>query len=179
MQAWFSFFSSLAYRRYSRIILTSAAITLFCSYFVYKLVLRLETDIAALIPKNYPSVKTLEDIKAKVGGVGSLIVLAESADFQASKQLLDDLAVELKTETYWKYVNYVNYQRDVDFFKNNALLYMDLEDLEEIQFRVEDRITQEKLKLSPLFIKLDDDEAEDELLSTDWPASGRGAAICV
>ena len=36
----------------------------------------------------------------------------------------------------------------------------DLEDLEEIQFRVEDRITQEKLKLSPLFIKLDDDEAE-------------------
>ena len=163
MQAWFSFFSSLAYRRYSRIILTSAAITLFCSYFVYKLVLRLETDIAALIPKNYPSVKTLEDIKAKVGGVGSLIVLAESADFQTSKRLLDDLAVELKTETYWKYVNYVNYQRDVDFFKNNALLYMDLEDLEEIQFRVEDRITQEKLKLSPLFIKLDDGEAEDEL----------------
>ena len=122
MQAWFSFFSSLAYRRYSRIIIISAVVTLFCSYFVYKLVLRLETDIAALIPKDYPSVRTLEDIKQKVGGVGSLIVLAESANFKDSKRFLDDLAVELKTETYWKYVNYVNYQRDVDFFKKNALL---------------------------------------------------------
>jgi len=167
MQAWFSFISSLAYRRYSRIIIISAVVTLFCSYFVYKLVLRLETDIAALIPKDYPSVRTLEDIKQKVGGVGSLIVLAESANFKDSKRFLDDLAVELKTETYWKYVNYVNYQRDVDFFKKNALLYMDLEDLEEIQFRVEDRITQEKLKLSPLFIKLDDDEPDEELSFSD------------
>ena len=37
---------------------------------------------------------------------------------------------------------------------------MDLEDLEEIQIRIEDRITEAKLKLSPLYISLSDEEDE-------------------
>ncbi|MDA0747942.1 MAG: MMPL family transporter [bacterium] len=168
MQAWFSYFADITYRRYPRIIILSTLLTLFCSYFVYQLIFRLETDIAALIPKSYPSVKTLEDIKNRVGGVGSLLVLVECEDFQASQKFVDDLALMLQQEEYWKYVNYVDYQKDVDFFKRNALLYMDLVDLEEIQLRIEDRIAQEKLKLSPLYIRLDDgDDADEELSFSD------------
>jgi len=163
MQAWFSFLARITYRRYLSIIILSALFSMFCSQFVYQLVRRLETDIAALIPKDYPSVLTLEDIKARVGGVGSLIVLVESTDYDASKRFAEDLAQTLQGDAYRKYVNYVDYKLDIDFVKKNALLYMDLDDLEEIQARIDDRIRLEKLKLSPLFVKLDDDEEEEEL----------------
>ena len=77
MEAWFRWLAGATYRHYKSIILVATLLTVFCSFSVYKLVRRLETDIAALIPEDYPSVKTLEDIKERVGGVGSLIVLVE------------------------------------------------------------------------------------------------------
>ena len=170
MQEWLRFLADFIYRRYAAIIIVSTLLSIFCGFFVYRLIQRLETDIASLIPEYYPSVKTLEDIKARLGGVGSLVVLAECGDFTASRQFVEDLAVELKAEKYWKYVNYVDYKREVDFFKENALLYMDLEDLDEIQLRIDDRIRQEKLKLSPLFFKLDDDEGDEPLDLSDIEA---------
>ena len=170
MQDRLRLLADFVYRRYAIIIVVSTFLSIFCSFFVYRLIQRLETDIAALIPEHYPSVKTLEDIKARLGGVGSLVVLAECGDFTASRQFVEDLAVELKAEQYWKYVNYVDYKREVDFFKDNALLYMDLEDLEDIQLRIDDRIRQEKLKLSPLFFRLDDGEDDEPLDFSDIEA---------
>ncbi len=158
MEALFNFLARIAYKRYLSIVVLSGLLTLFCSYFVYQLVKRIDTDIASLIPKDYPSVRTLEDIKSRVGGVGGLVVLVECEDYEISKRFAEDLAAKLKTESYKEYVNYVDYKADIDFFKKNALLYMDLEDLEEIQIRIEDRITEEKLKLSPLYISLSDEE---------------------
>ena len=170
MQDRLRLLADFVYRRYAIIIIVSTFLSIFCSFFVYRLIQRLETDIAALIPEHYPSVRTLEDIKARLGGVGSLVVLAECGDFTASRQFVEDLAVELKAEQYWKYVNYVDYKREVDFFKDNALLYMDLEDLEDIQLRIDDRIRQEKLKLSPLFFRLDDGEDDEPLNFSDIEA---------
>ncbi len=170
MRTWFSLLARITYRHYLSIIVVSGLLTIFCSYFVYHLVRRLETDIAALIPKDYNSVKTLEDIKARVGGVGSLIVLVQCDDYASSKRFAEALAGELKGDAYEQYVNYVDYKRDIDFFKNHALLFMDLDDLEEIQFRIEDRITQEKIKLSPLAIQLDEDEGEEVLNFSDIEA---------
>ena len=160
MEALFNFLARIAYKRYLSIVVLSGLLTLFCSYFVYQLVKRIETDIASLIPKDYPSVRTLENIKSRVGGVGGLVVLIECEDYEISKRFAEDLAAKLKTESYKEYVNYVDYRADIDFFKKNALLYMDLEDLEEIQIRIEDRITEAKLKLSPLYISLSDEEDE-------------------
>lgn len=160
MEALFNFLARVAYKRYMTIVALSGLLTLFCSYFVYQLVKRIETDIAALIPKDYPSVKTLEEIKSRIGGVGSLVVLVECEDYERSKRFAEDLAAELQSEVYAEYVNYVDYKADVGFFRDNALLYMDFEDLEEIQFRIEDRIAEEKLKLSPLHISLGDGEEE-------------------
>ncbi len=182
MQEWLRFLADFVYRRYAGIIVVAALLSIFCSFFVFRLIQRLETDIASLIPEHYPSVQTLEDIKARLGGVGSMVVLVECDDFSLSRRFVDDLVVELKAEKYWKYVNYVDYKRDVDFFKDNALLYMDLEDLEEIQVRIDDRIRQEKLKLSPLFFRLDDVEDEEALDFSDIEAKyeedgGRGHEV--
>lgn len=139
--------------------MVSILLTAFCSIFVYKLGRRLETDLVALIPENYQSVKTLNEIKQRVGGVGSLVVLVQSPDFEANRRFAEDLAHELQDEKYGTYINFVDYKRDAEFYRKNALLFMETDDLDEILTRIDDYIIQEKLKLSPLYISLDEEEA--------------------
>ena len=139
--------------------MVSILLTAFCSVFVYRLGRKLETDLVALIPENYQSVKTLNEIKQRVGGVGSLVVLVQSPDFEANRRFAEDLARELQDEKYETYINFVDYKRDAAFYRKNALLFMETDDLDEVLTRIDDYIIQEKLKLSPLYISLDEEEA--------------------
>ena len=139
--------------------MVSILLTAFCSIFVYRLGRKLETDLVALIPENYQSVKTLNEIKQRVGGVGSLVVLVQSPDFEANRRFAEDLARELQDEKYETYINFVDYKRDAEFYRKNALLFMETDDLDEVLTRIDDYIIQEKLKLSPLYISLDEEEA--------------------
>ncbi len=139
--------------------MVSILLTVFCSFFVYRLGRKLETDLVALIPENYQSVKTINEIKQRVGGVGSLVVLVQSPDFEANRRFAEDLAHELQDEKYETYINFVDYKRDAEFYRKNALLFMETDDLDEILTRIDDYIIQEKLKLSPLYISLDEEEA--------------------
>lgn len=176
IERWFRVLADLTYRHYKSIIVVSILLTVFCSFFVFKLVRRLETDIAALIPDNYQSVKTINEIKKRVGGVGSLVVLVQSPDFEANKRFAEDFVKELQSSEYKKFVNFIDYKRDVDFFQKNALLFMETGDLEEILARIEDRIALEKLKLSPMYIQLDDGEEEEDALDfSDIEAKYQGA----
>lgn len=167
MNALFHHLARITYRHYKWIVILSTILTAISAVYVIKLVKNIETDIAALIPENYKSVRTLKEIESVVGGVGSMIILLECDDFDASRRFADALADELQKGAYGDHVNFVSYKKDVDFYKQHALLYMDIEDLEEILIRIEDRIAQEKLKLSPLFIQLDDDAGDEPLDFTD------------
>ena len=153
------FLAGWTYRHYKGILVVSILLTAFCSIFVYRLGRKLETDLVALIPENYQSVKTLNEIKQRVGGVGSLVVLVQSPDFEANRRFAEDLARELQDEKYGTYINFVDYKRDAEFYRKNALLFMETDDLDEILTRIDDYIIQEKLKLSPLYISLDEEEA--------------------
>ncbi len=153
------FLAGFAYRHYRGILVVSILLTAFCSVFVYRLGRKLETDLVALIPENYQSVRTLNEIKQRVGGVGSLVVLVQSPDFEANRRFAEDLARELQDEKYETYINFVDYKRDAEFYRKNALLFMETDDLDEILTRIDNYIIQEKLKLSPLYISLDEEEA--------------------
>ncbi len=159
IEVGFRFLAGWTYRHYKGILVVSILLTAFCSIFVYRLGRKLETDLVALIPENYQSVKTLNEIKQRVGGVGSLVVLVQSPDFEANRRFVEDLAHELQDEKYETYINFVDYKRDAEFYRKNALLFMETDDLDEILTRIDDYIIQEKLKLSPLYISLDEEEA--------------------
>ena len=156
VETYFRFLAGWTYRHYKGILVVSILLTAFCSIFVYKLGRKLETDVVALIPENYQSVKTLEEIKQRVGGVGSLTVLVQSPDFEANTRFVEDLARELRGEEYAQYINFVDYKNDVAFYRKNALLFMETDDLDEMLARIDDYIIREKLKLSPLYIALDE-----------------------
>ena len=153
------FLAGWTYRHYRGILVVSILLTAFCSIFVFRLGRKLETDLVALIPENYQSVKTINEIKQRVGGVGSLVVLVQSPDFEANRRFAEDLAHELQDKKYETYINFVDYKRDAEFYRKNALLFMETDDLDEILTRIDDYIIQEKLKLSPLYISLDEEEA--------------------
>ena len=176
IKAYFRFLAGWTYRHYKSILVVSILLTAFCSIFAYKLGRKLETDIVALIPENYQSVKTLEEIKQRVGGVGSLTVLVQSPDFEANTRFVEDLARELRGEEYAQYINFVDYKNDVEFYRKNALLFMETDDLDEILTRIDDYIIQEKLKLSPLYIALDEDEATLDFsdIEAKYRSSGNG-----
>ena len=176
IKAYFRFLAGWTYRHYKSILVVSILLTAFCSIFAYKLGRKLETDIVALIPENYQSVKTLEEIKQRVGGVGSLTVLVQSPDFEANTRFVEDLARELKGAEYAQYINFVDYKNDVEFYRKNALLFMETDDLDDILTRIDDYIIQEKLKLSPLYIALDEDEATLDFsdIEAKYRSSGNG-----
>ena len=176
IKAYFRFLAGWTYRHYKSILVVSILLTAFCSIFAYKLGRKLETDIVALIPENYQSVKTLEEIKQRVGGVGSLTVLVQSPDFEANTRFVEDLARELRSAEYAQYINFVDYKNDVEFYRKNALLFMETDDLDDILTRIDDYIIQEKLKLSPLYIALDEDEATLDFsdIEAKYRSSGNG-----
>ena len=145
------------YRHHLGVILVAVLVTVLAGYFASKL--RIDSNLGALLPEDYPSVRALEDIKEKLGGVGNLRVVITSDKPKRSRAFVDALAAELIRNPL---VYFVDYRVDREFFRKHSLLYLGLEDLETIRDRIERRISQEKIKLSPFYISFDDDEAEEE-----------------
>ncbi|MFQ5631365.1 MAG: RND family transporter [bacterium] len=147
--------------QYYRSILIMAAIaTIVGGYYTSKL--KLQTDLTALLPEHYESVKALNCIKEEVGGVGQLRLIFESKDFNAAKRLANDLSPRVLQSPLVKYVDYKN---DVQFYKKNALLFLEPSELDTLYARIEEKIDQEKQELNPLFVSDlfgdEDEKAED------------------
>ena len=160
MQKYLQKLAQYVYHHALLVCLISGLATVLSTYSVYRLASHLDTDLSALLPDNYPSVLAMEQIKARVAGLDYLTVLIECENWEATRSFADHLVQELGTNQYKAYIHFIDYQRDIDFFKKHAPLYMALPDLNDIRDCIEDRIAEEKLKLSPMYIKLDD-EAEE------------------
>lgn len=122
--------------------------------------LKLKSDLKELLPDNYQSVKELNKVLSRIGGVGSLIVVVESQDLSSNKRFMDDLAIELE-KLPPGLIRYVSYKADDirKFYEDHFLYYIDAPDLELIYERLKKRIDYEKIRQSPLF--LDFGEAGD------------------
>ncbi|RMF57096.1 MAG: hypothetical protein D6748_11990 [Calditrichaeota bacterium] len=144
--------------KYYKLILILALLTgIVGAYYGSKL--KLETDLTALLPDNFESVKALNRIKEEVGGIGHLRLVIETSNFKAAQQFAEDLAVELKKEPTVKYVDYKN---DVDFYKKNAMLFLEPAELDTLYAKIEQKIASEKQKLNPLFVEDLFSEPEEE-----------------
>ena len=132
---------------YVPILIVAVIATAIGGYYSSKLTL--QSDLAQLLPDSFESVKALNRIKEKVGGVGQLRIALETRDFAAARRLAHDLEPKLLTSPR---VNYVDYKNDVGFFKNNAMLYLDLDELDSLRADIQGKIDSEKQKLNPLFV---------------------------
>ncbi|MFQ5652284.1 MAG: RND family transporter [bacterium] len=144
------------------IILVALALSVAGGYYSSKLTL--ESNLTELLPDDFESVKALNRIKDEVGGVSHLRIILESSRYEALKEFADTLASDLRQNHL---INYVDYKNDVRFYKKNALLLLDLDELDSLEVAVEEKIDAEKQKLNPLFVDDlfgdDEEESEDKL----------------
>lgn len=151
---------ALVTRHYKLILIVALIATVIGGYFTSKLTL--QSNLAALLPDTFESVKVLNRIKEEVGGIGQVRLVFESKDFDAMKEFAHDLEPRLLASPL---INYVDYKNDVAFYKRNALLFMEQADLDSLYNTVKNKIDAEKQKLNPLFV--DDLFGDDETDGSD------------
>ena len=103
----------------------------------------LRSEVEQLLPREAPSVRALDEVRARSAGLHFLGVVAEvtdAADLPAAERFLDDLAGRIRAYPP-DMVRTVQSNRAAEraFVENHAPLYMDLSDLREIRRRVETR----------------------------------------
>ncbi len=95
--------------------------------------LPIESDLAALLPDSYLSVRTLRAVGERVGGFQTLQLLVQGPDFGAVERYAGDLADSLARS---ELVKLVEYRREQEFFEEHAFLYLELSQLEDIRDRI-------------------------------------------
>ncbi len=146
---------SFVYRQYKLILLVAVLASIIGGYYSSKLTL--QSDLAELLPDTFESVKALNRIKEEVGGVGQLRIVLETKNFNTAQKLAQELEPKLLASPL---INYIDYKNDIEFYKKNAMLYLELDELDSLHLAIQNKIDAEKQKLNPLFV--DDLFGDDE-----------------
>jgi predicted RND superfamily exporter protein len=117
--------------------------------------LRLDNDLAALLPASFESVQGFEKLREKFGGVGYVAVAGYDADRAGLERFAEDLAPRLEALPG---IRFVEWRRESPFFEERALYYLSLDDLGEIARRVKAREKYERRQRNPMYIELDQEE---------------------
>jgi len=127
-----------------------AAIAGYYSVLLYK---NLRPDLEELLPTTARSVQDLDEVTRRLDSIDNLAILVFSKNTQASKRFVDDLAGKLEQapKSVLASIEY-KIDRELQFFKERRILYMDLDDLLKIRNHIRDKIEYEKKIRNPLNI---------------------------
>lgn len=128
--------------------------------------LKVDTDIANLLPENNPNVLALEKLQETVGGETEMQVAIKSPSFEANKAFAEAL-IPKTLELFYKrkndyYFKRAEYRKDTEVLKDNALYLASNQELLDITYWLEDEIEIAKEEANPFFISFDDEEDEEE-----------------
>lgn len=146
-------FAARAHQKPKRTLLLVAVLTAVGAYLSQGL--QLKADLENLLPSTFPSVKGLEPVKERFGGIGYMVVVGMGGDEASLKRFADDYAPKLEK---LEGVRYVDYKRAAGFFIDRALYQLSVEDLDEVYRRIKEREKFERRALNPMFVQLDDEE---------------------
>jgi len=118
--------------------------------------LTLSADLTELLPRSFASVRDLDTLRERFGGIGYVVVVGRGSEPEALRRFADDLAPRLEQ---LEGIRFVEHRRATDFFTERALYYLSVADLEEVERRVKARERWERRQRNPLLLKLDDDPA--------------------
>lgn len=137
----------------------------------YALQLKVDTDIASLLPEDNPNVMALEELSETVGGETEMQVVISSPSFEANKQFAEEL-IQRSLELYYpryedNFFKRAEFQRDTEVVRNNALYLASDKELQEVTQWLQDEIQQAKEEANPFYFDLEEDEDTEEEASTD------------
>lgn len=110
--------------------------------------LSVDTDLTHLLPKSFESVQNLERLERESSGVGYVSVVLSGGGRDERRALAEHLVPELEALAS---IRYVDLRRPTAWFADRSLYYLDAEDLQRINGRIEQRLQWEVRKRSPLY----------------------------
>jgi len=131
--------------------------------------LTIDSDLANLIPEDRPTVQALNQLKETVGGESDVAVAITSPSFESNKEFAEALiprALDMQGPDGQPYLTRVEYKRDVEYLKDNALYFASDAELTQVETYLDDQIEQAKLEANPFYFDLDEEEGDND-------ASGR------
>lgn len=159
----------LNYKHPKSVLLFCFILAAIASNFAIKL--KVDTDIANLLPEDHHSIQALELLKQTVGGESGMEVAIKSPSFEANKRLAEDL-IPKSLELFNKRTNDVffkraEYKKDISLLVENALFLATPDELKKLITYLSDEVEQAKLEANPFYFDLDDDDEEEEEVGTD------------
>jgi uncharacterized protein len=152
----------LAYHRPWLPILILAIITGFTTMLSRQL--RIDTDLRVLLPKGTPSVVALQEAEKRMGSTDFFTVAFEASSPEAVGRFQKDMSDSLSK---WKEVVWTQYDQDRSFYEKHALLYMPVDQLEDLRDRISGMIGTSFAEANPLIESLDDEVEKPTLKG--WP----------
>ncbi|MBI1908805.1 MAG: MMPL family transporter [Deltaproteobacteria bacterium] len=121
--------------------------------------LKIETSMTALAPKDSESVRGEKEFKRYFGSNSYLLLTVEGPNAEVAEHFADELSSRMEGLTE---VVYIDYRRPVDYFKKRQWLYLELDDLKEIERRIDRTLRLQKKGLSFVFSDLMDFADEED-----------------
>ncbi len=127
--------------------------------------LKIDTDIANLLPRSNNHVQALDRLQETVGGETAMEVAIKSPSFEDNRRFAEELikkSLKLyddRTDNY--FFKRAEFKKDTRMLKDNALYFATPGELEDIRTFLEDEIRKAKEEANPFYIDLGEDEEED------------------
>jgi uncharacterized protein len=126
--------------------------------------LHISTDLKLLLPSSTPSVKALHLSEKRLGSTDFYTLAFEASDAQDVGRFQKALAESLQT---WKAVKWVQYDEDRTFFMRHALMYLPVDQLENLEARLS-AMGKGAQNFNPLLLDLEDGPSAPANLEG-WP----------
>ena len=119
--------------------------------------LKIDTDIATLLPPEYESVQALRKLQETVGAETSVDVAIHSASFDANRRFAEAFVpkmMALRAPDGELYFTRVDFKRDVRFITENALYFATFDELDRLEVFLRGQAQQVRDASDPLRINL-------------------------
>lgn len=113
--------------------------------------LKLDPDITQLLPPTYQSVKDVEALRDRFGGIGYVALIVRGGTPEARRTFADRVTPELERLPE---VRYANARVPVEFFKDRGLYFLEDQKLESMRDRLEAR---QRYQIERGYLDLDDE----------------------
>jgi predicted RND superfamily exporter protein len=126
--------------------------------------LKIDTNLANLLPKQNPHVKALEDLQETVGGETAMEVAIKSPSFEDNKEFARDLigqSLKLHDQTNDRpFFERAEFRKETKFLRDNALYFATPNELSEIKTYLQDEIQSAKEGANPFLVDFENEEEE-------------------
>ncbi len=124
--------------------------------------LGLSTNLNLLLPQDTESVRTAREASERVGSTDFLIVGIEGPDPARNREVADALVFAMRRDM--PDLAEVSARVELDFFKRNALLYFDLDRLEQVLAQLKIVVGRSRLKSMGLLVLPEGEDPEEKKL---------------